>query len=68
MPVDDDLVDKFGAVIARKLCFRWNSRRGKGRVAWMFMRAAKVQRRALLRREYRQIQPEAISVAVRERI
>jgi hypothetical protein len=68
VPVGDDLVDKFGAVIARKLCFRWNSRRGKGRVAWMSLRESKVQRWALLRRENRQIQPEATSVAVRVRI
>jgi hypothetical protein len=34
----------------------------------MSLRAAKVQRRALLRREYRQIQPKATSVAVRVRI
>jgi hypothetical protein len=61
MPVGYDLVDKLAAVIARKLCFRWNSTRGKGRVEWMSLRAAKVQRRALLRREKRQIQPEAAS-------
>jgi hypothetical protein len=34
----------------------------------MSLRAAKVQRWALLRREYRQLQPEAASAAVRVRI
>jgi hypothetical protein len=32
----------------------------------MSLRASKVQQWTLLRREYRQIQPEAISVAVRD--
>ncbi|MFP3089704.1 hypothetical protein LQZ21_05190, partial [Treponema sp. TIM-1] len=46
----------------------WNSLSGKGRVAWMSLSALKVQRWALLSREYRDIQPEATSVAVRVRI
>jgi hypothetical protein len=46
----------------------WNSLRGKGRLEWMTLRASKVQRWALLRRENRKIQPEAMSVAVRVRI
>ena len=46
----------------------WNSLSGKGRPEWMSLRAVKVQRRALLRRENREIQPEATSVAVRVRI
>jgi hypothetical protein len=41
------------------------ARRGKGRDAWMSLRAAKVQRWALLRRENRQIHPEVTSVRVR---
>jgi hypothetical protein len=39
-----------------------------GRPAWMSLRALKVQRRALLGREYRHNQPEATSAAVRVRI
>jgi hypothetical protein len=46
----------------------WNSRRGKGRFAWMSLRAVKARRGALLRREQRRIQPEATAVAVRVRI
>jgi hypothetical protein len=57
--VDDDLVDELTAIVAVELPH------GKGRDALMSLRAAKVQRWALLRREYREIQPEATSVAVR---
>jgi hypothetical protein len=46
----------------------WNSKTGRGTVFLMSERERNVQEWALLKREYRQIQPEATSVAVRERM
>jgi hypothetical protein len=62
VPIEDDLVDKLVVIVAMELP------EGDGLVTWMSLRAAKVQRWALLRREYKHIHPEGILVAVKERI
>jgi hypothetical protein len=58
------MIDKFRAIVARKLCFRWNSKTGRGTVILMSGRALKVQGWAVLRRERSSTQPEETSVAV----
>jgi hypothetical protein len=49
-PVDGVAVNELRAVIARKLCFRWNSTILKGLEKKVVFRASRVQAKALFNR------------------
>jgi hypothetical protein len=59
------VIDECTALIARKFCFRWNSKTGRGTEFLLPLRDGNVPVGALLRREYRHNQPEATTVAVK---